>query len=78
MRTILTALAFAGAICVISYQSAGAVTAAAASVEEAASTASTIQQAQFYAHPTRHRVVKCYRELVIGPYVCHRFHRWWW
>ncbi len=25
----------------------------------------------------RHYVVKCYRELVVGPRECRRFYRWW-
>lgn len=31
-------------------------------------------QAQYSEHRTKHgHLVKCYRELVIGPYVCHKF-----
>jgi hypothetical protein len=77
MRTILIALSFAGCICLICCQSVGAVPAPPAAVEEAAIDASTVQQAQYYQHHTRRRIIKCYRELVIGPYVCHSFHRWW-
>jgi hypothetical protein len=77
MRTILIALSFAGCICLICSQSVGAVPAPPAAVEEAAIDASTVQQAQYYQHHTRNRIIKCYRELVIGPYVCHSFHRWW-
>jgi hypothetical protein len=78
MRMAITALSFAGAICVLGCQSAGAVAVDAAAMKEAASAASTVQQAQFYGRRTRHYVIKCYRELVIGPYVCHRFYRWRW
>jgi hypothetical protein len=77
MRMATTALSFAGAIGIIGCQSAGAVAIDAAAIKEAASTASTVQQARFYGHATRHHVVKCYRELVVGPYECHRFYRWW-
>jgi hypothetical protein len=38
-------------------------------------TSSLVQNVQFYYG--RHHV-KCYRELVIGPYVCHRVGRGWW
>jgi hypothetical protein len=76
MRMALTVLSFAGAICIVSCQSAGAVAVNAAAVKETASAASTVQQVRFYGHSTRHYVVKCYRELAIGPYVCHRFYRW--
>jgi hypothetical protein len=77
MRT-LAALAVAGAICLVWCQSADAVPAAAAAMKRAVTDASTVQQAQYYALRTRHGIVKCYRELVVGPCVCHRFHRWWW
>jgi hypothetical protein len=76
MRMAITALSVAGAIGIASCQSAGAVVVDAAAMKEAASAASTVQQARFYGRGTRHHVVKCYREVVIGPYVCHRFHRW--
>jgi hypothetical protein len=61
----------------ISSQSANAVPIAPAAMKEGASATSTVQQAQFYGHRSRHHVVKCYRELVVGSYVCRRFHRWW-
>ena len=77
MRTTLIAFNFAGCICLICCQSVGAVPAAPAAVKEAAIDASTVRQAQYYQRHTRHRIIKCYRELVIGPYVCHSFHRWW-
>ncbi len=63
----ITAVGFAGAICVLGCQSAGAVAVDAAAVKEAASAASTVRQAQFYGRRTRYHVIKCYRELVIGP-----------
>jgi hypothetical protein len=78
MRAILTGLVFAGALNLVSYQSADAVQADAAAMKRAATTASTIQEAQFYARPTRHGVVKCYRQFVVGRPVCRQFHRWWW
>jgi hypothetical protein len=77
MRTTLIALSFAGCICLICCQSVGAFPVAPAVVKEAAIEPSTVQRAQYYARHTRHRIIKCYRELVIGPYVCHSFHRWW-
>jgi hypothetical protein len=71
----ITALSFPGAICILGCQGAGAVAVDAAAMKEAASAASTVRQAQFYGRRTRHHVIKCYRELVIGPYMCHRFYR---
>jgi hypothetical protein len=75
MRIAITVLSFAGAIGIASCQSAGAVVVDAAAAKELASAASTVQQARFYGHSTRHYVVKCYRELVVGPYMCRRFYR---
>jgi hypothetical protein len=70
----ITILSFVGAVGIASCQSAGAVAINAATMK--ASAASTVQQARFYGYRTRHYVVKCYREVVIGPYVCRRFYRW--
>ncbi|MGB6287547.1 MAG: hypothetical protein WBG18_24545 [Xanthobacteraceae bacterium] len=76
--TTLAGLAFAGALSLVCYQSADAVPADAAAMKRAATAASTVQDAQFYARPTRHGVIKCYREFVVGRPVCRHFHRWWW
>jgi hypothetical protein len=78
MRAILTGLVFVGALNLVCYQSADAVPADAAAMNRAATTASTVQQAQFYARPTRHGVIKCYRQFVVGRPVCRHFYRWWW
>jgi hypothetical protein len=42
-------------------------------VREAATANSPIEQAQFAERRTRHGIVKCYRDLVIGPYRCHHY-----
>ncbi|MFZ0986817.1 MAG: hypothetical protein WAN27_03675 [Xanthobacteraceae bacterium] len=47
-------------------------------MKRAANDVSTVQEAQFYARPTRHGVVKCYRQFVVGRPVCRHFYRWWW
>ena len=78
MRATLTTLAFTGALSLICYQSADAVPIDAAAVKRAAIGASVVQDAQFYARPTRHGVIKCYREFIVGRPVCRHFHRWWW
>ena len=72
MKKTLAALSFAAGIGLICCQSAGAVPASAPGVKEAATAASTLQLAQFAERHTRHGVIKCYRDLVIGPYRCHR------
>jgi hypothetical protein len=77
MRATVTTLALAGALSVVWYQSADAVPADAAAMKRAAITASIMQDAQFYARPTRHGVIKCYRQFVVGRPVCRHFYRWW-
>jgi hypothetical protein len=77
MRAILTGLVFAGALNLVCYQSAEAVPADAAAMNLAATTTSTVQLAQFYARRTRHGVIKCYRQFVLGRPVCRHFYRWW-
>jgi hypothetical protein len=78
MRAILTGLVFAGALNLVCYQNADAVPVCAAAMKPAATAASTVLEAQFYARPTRHGVIKCYREFVVGRPVCRHFHHWWW
>ena len=76
MRTTLVALGFAAGIGLICCQSAGAVQADVSVIKQAATAASTVQQAQFYQYRTKHgHWVKCFRDLVIGPYHCHKFWR---
>ena len=77
MRMPIIALSLAGASFALCCQNAGAVVLNATALKEAASAGSTVQQVHFYGYPTRHYIIKCYHEFVIGPYVCHRFYRWW-
>ena len=77
MRAKLTTLALAGALSIVCYQSAGAVPTDAAAMKRAAIVASIAQEAQFYARPTRHGVIKCYRRFIVGRPVCRHFYRWW-
>jgi hypothetical protein len=78
MRATLTTLTFAGALSFICYQSADAFPTDATAMKRAANAASVAQDAQFYARPTQHGVIKCYREFVVGHPVCRHFYRWWW
>ena len=77
MRVKLMGLVLAGALSVC-YQNADAVPADAAAMKRAAIAASTVQDAQFYARPTRDGVIKCYRQFIVGRPVCRHFYRWWW
>lgn len=78
MRLTTTLLGLIGAIGLLWCLPAGAAPISGAGLQRAAIAASAVQQAQYYERHTRHRVIKCYRELVVGPYVCRGFHRWWW
>jgi hypothetical protein len=73
MRNLLVVLSFAAAVLVAYSQSAVAAPTNGAAVKAAAAAASPLQQAQYSERRTRHGVVKCYREFVIGPYRCHHF-----
>ena len=73
MRKMLVAFSFAAGVGLVYSQNARAVPADAAAVKEAATAASSLQQAQYSERRTRRGVVKCYRDLVIGPYRCHYY-----
>jgi hypothetical protein len=75
MRTTLTALSLAAGIGLMCCQTASAVPADVTAIKEAAAAASAVQQAQYAERRTRRGIVKCYRDLVIGPYRCHLY-RW--
>jgi hypothetical protein len=72
MQKILLGLGLAAGVALVC-SSAGAVPMSVTAVKQAVAAASPVQQAQFTEHRTRHGVVKCYRDLVIGPYRCHYF-----
>ena len=76
MRMAIIALSLVGASFVLCSRNADAVALNATAVKEAASVGSIVQQAHFFGYSTRHYIIKCYHEFVIGPYVCHRFYRW--
>jgi hypothetical protein len=76
MRTMLAVASVAATLGFLGCDSAGAIPAAPTAVSEAPTAAP--QPIQFRARRTRHGVVKCYRELVVGPYRCHHFRRRWW
>jgi hypothetical protein len=73
MRKTLSAVILAAGFSALCCQDAGAVPANAAAMREAASAASPMQQVQYAERRTRHGVVKCYRDFVVGPYRCHYF-----
>ena len=75
--TLTTTLAFAVALSLVCYQNADAVPTDAAAMRRAAADASVAQDAQFYARPTRHSIINCYREFIVGRPVCRHFYRWW-
>jgi len=69
MRTMFVALSLAAGIGLACWQSAGAAPVNPAAVQQAAAATDQVQNVGY-----RHRGhVKCYHELIIGPYRCHRF-----
>jgi hypothetical protein len=72
MRTILSAVSLAAGFGLMLCQSASALPVNAGAIGLSASGVSPVEHAQFYERHTRHGLVKCYRELVIGRYVCRR------
>jgi hypothetical protein len=74
MRKILFAVSLAAGFTALCWQDAGAVPANGAVVSTATTGATAIEQVQYIEHRTRHGVVKCYRDLVIGPYRCHHYY----
>jgi hypothetical protein len=75
MRKVLIPLGLAAGLSLVLGANAGAVPVDPTSVREAATVPSSpLQNVQYSEHRTRHgHVVKCYRDLVIGPYRCHWF-----
>ena len=76
MRTMFAAASVAAALSVLG-QGANAIPAAPTIAREAITAASSLHPIQYRARRTRHGYVKCYRELVVGPYRCHHFRRRW-
>jgi hypothetical protein len=73
-KTLLAAgLGLAAGVAALWCQNANAVPAYAIALHEAATNGSVIRQVQYIERRTRHGVVKCYRDLVIGPYRCHYY-----
>lgn len=77
MRTTLAALSFAAGVGLVWCQSAGALPADGTAIKEVATATSSVEQTQFYMRRTRHGIRKCYRDFIIGPYVCHTFWTLW-
>jgi hypothetical protein len=74
MQKTLISLSLAAGVGLLCSHSAGAAPANAGAAKAAAAAVSTLQQAQYAERHTRRGIVKCYRDLVIGPYRCHYFH----
>jgi hypothetical protein len=73
MRTLLIALSFAAATGLMCGATANAMPADGGGVGKAAAASSPLAAVQYSERRTRHGVVKCYRDLVVGPYRCHHF-----
>ena len=73
MRTTLAALSVAAGLGLIACQSAAALPVNAGAIQQSATAASSLEQAQFAVRQGRHHITKCYRDFVIGKYACHHF-----
>lgn len=76
MRRTVVALGCAAILTVACDRNVEALPVSATAMQDAATAASPLRQAQYYERHTRHDVVKCYRDFVIGRYRCHRY--WYW
>jgi hypothetical protein len=74
MRTVLASLSLVAGIGLVFCQSAAAFPVGAGAIQQAATADSGIQHTQYAEHRGRHRITKCYREFVVGHYVCRRYH----
>jgi hypothetical protein len=74
MRVVIAA-ALTAVVVVCCSQDAGAAAAGGRTLGQAVESGSLLTPA-FYGRSTRHGIVKCYRQLVVGPYVCRRYYRW--
>jgi hypothetical protein len=74
MRTVLAYLSLAAGIGLACCQSAAAFPVGAGTLEQAATAASGIQSTQYAERHGHHHITKCYREFVVGHYVCRRYH----
>jgi hypothetical protein len=72
MRTIAIALGLAGGIGILCCHNASAAPAAGLAIKGAAPAAAA-QPVQYREYRTRHFFVKCYRDLIVGPYHCHYY-----
>lgn len=69
MRVAIAAVGFA-ALAYLSYcQNAGAVAPGGTAIKQAADLSAPVTQTRFYRRGYR----KCFRQLVVGPYVCRRY-----
>jgi hypothetical protein len=75
MRVAIAALGVAAFAYVLCCQNAGAVAIGGAAIKSAADAGLPAAQPVFYGRTHRNYVVKCYRQLVVGPYVCRRYYR---
>jgi hypothetical protein len=76
MRMTLAALSFATGLGVIAGQSAAALPVAPEAIQQAATAASNVEQAQYAERRGRGTITKCYREFVVGNYACHTYRNW--
>jgi hypothetical protein len=75
MRKMFAACSLAAGLGLVLCQGASAFPVAATALQAAPATAA-VQQAQYSERHTKHHIIKCYREFVVGPYACHTYNHW--
>jgi hypothetical protein len=69
MRVAIAAVGFAALAYLSCCQNAGAVALGGTAIKQAADLSAPVAQTRFYRRGYR----KCFRQLVVGPYVCRRY-----
>jgi hypothetical protein len=73
---MLAAFSLAIGFGIVASQSATAFPVAADAIQRAVTAGSNVEQAQYAERRGRGYITKCYREFVIGNYVCRNYRTW--
>jgi hypothetical protein len=76
MRATLAVLSLAAGIGLFTCQSAVAFPVPGDAMAQSAAAASGVERTQYNEHYRRRGYTKCYREFVVGRYVCRTYHHW--
>ncbi len=74
--TLLSALAFAAGLGIVTCQTAVALPVAPDAIQQMTAATSAVQQAQYAERRGKGTITKCYRDFVVGTYSCHTYRTW--